>query len=358
MHMGQGDGPAFTKPKQRPESTSPAITVFDAGMHLAFQPPNEFITLKDLLLSDEKAISPVAVTAPFPLFSVAGVKALRADLFRREVVDKHAYSLTSGCYKMRGYSKDTPFVDAAWRDPAVLAACSSAAGVDLSVVFDYEIAHMNVQVDALVGKESLSSVLPDPTPPTNTDLKSEAEETPAITQDDDLENLPANGTWHTDSYPWVCVVMLSDPTNMMGGETGLRKGDGTLLKVKGPGVGWAVMMQGGCVNHIALKASGGTGERITMVTSFRARSPLEKDVSNLTNVKRSSKLDELFQQWSAYRLQVLSERALIMRNDIMEGKRSAEEISRSMDHWYTVQLEYLKTTVNEMRGPGREGSQF
>jgi len=339
-------------------NNSIVATTFDPERHLAFEPPKEFITLKDLLLSEEKAISPVAVTAPFPLFSMEGVKALRADLFRREVVDKHAYSLTPGCYKMRGYSRDTPLVDSVWKSPAVLTACSKAAGVDLSVVYDYEIAHMNVQVDALIGKESLSSVLPSPTPPKNTNATSKDVETPAITQDDDLEKLPANGTWHNDSYPWVCVVMLSDPTNMTGGETGLRKGDGTLLKVRGPGVGWAVMMQGGCVNHIALKASGGTGERVTMVTSFRAKDPLQKDVSNLTNVKRSSKLNELFQQWSTYRLDVLSERALIMKKELSEGRKSAEEISKSMTEWYETQLEYLKTTVEEMRGSGREGSQF
>lgn len=259
---------------------------------------------------------------------------------------------------MRGYSKDTPFVDAVWRNPAVLSACSEGAGVDLSVVYDYEIAHMNVQVDALVGKDSLSSVLPPSTPPMNPNAKSESLKTPAITQDDDLESLPANGTWHNDSYPWVCVVMLSDPTNMSGGETGIRKGDGTLIKVRGPGVGWAVMMQGGCVNHIALKASGGTGERITMVTSFRAKDPVQKDVSNLTNVKRSSELNKLFQQWSAYRLDVIAERALIMKKEIAESNNSAEDISTLMTQWYETQVEYLKTTVEEMRGSGREGSQF
>jgi hypothetical protein len=354
MTPNMGSDPAFAKVEM--DLIGSALTVFDPAIHLAFEPPKEFITLKELLLSEDKAISPVAVTAPFPLFSIDCVKTLRADLFRREVIDKHAYSTTPGCYKMRGYSRDTPFVDAVWRSPSVLAACSKAAGVDLSVVYDYEIAHMNVQVDALVGKESLSSVLPQPMPPLNKARVND--QTPAITQDDDLENLPANGTWHNDSYPWVCVVMLSDPTNMTGGETGLRKGDGTLLKVRGPGVGWAVMMQGGCVNHIALKAAGGTGERITMVTSFRAKDPLQKDVSNLKNVKRSSELNELFQQWSTYRLDVLSERALIKKREIAEGKMSAEDISVSMTKWYDEQVAYLRTTVEEMRGSGREGSQY
>lgn len=40
--------------------------------------------------------------------------------------------------------------------------------------------------------------------------------------------------WHTDSYPFVCVLMLSDCTNMVGGETALRTGRGDVMKVRGP----------------------------------------------------------------------------------------------------------------------------
>ena len=40
--------------------------------------------------------------------------------------------------------------------------------------------------------------------------------------------------WHTDSYPFVCVLMLSDASNMIGGETALRTGTGEILKVRGP----------------------------------------------------------------------------------------------------------------------------
>ena len=40
--------------------------------------------------------------------------------------------------------------------------------------------------------------------------------------------------WHTDSYPFVCVTMLSNCESMTGGETALRTGDGEVLKVRGP----------------------------------------------------------------------------------------------------------------------------
>lgn len=41
--------------------------------------------------------------------------------------------------------------------------------------------------------------------------------------------------WHRDSYPFVCVTMLSDCASMQGGETALRTGDGNIMKVRGPG---------------------------------------------------------------------------------------------------------------------------
>ncbi|KAK5275217.1 hypothetical protein LTR40_013417, partial [Exophiala xenobiotica] len=116
---------------------------FDPSKHMAFEAPEAIITLKELLLSEENACSPVAITKPFPLFSLDGVTEMRRDIFRKDVVQKHGQKIKPGVYKMRGYSQDTPFVDAVWRSPEVIEVCSRAAGVDLEVIFDYEIGHVN-----------------------------------------------------------------------------------------------------------------------------------------------------------------------------------------------------------------------
>ncbi|KAI1610284.1 hypothetical protein EDD36DRAFT_443742 [Exophiala viscosa] len=339
---------AFTKVE--PFQQSPVQTTFNPSHHLCFEPPKSIVTLKELLLSEEEAISPVAITEPFPLFTLEGVKQMRADLFRKEVVEKHGNRTLKHCYKMRGYSKDTPFVDTVWRHEDVINACSRAAGVELDVVFDYEIAHINVQVDALEDDMALGDALPPAFPPN----QSTVTKPPAI---DHSEELSKVGLWHTDSYPWVCVCMLSDPSNMVGGETGLRKGDGSIAKYRGPQVGWAVMMQGGCIEHIALKAKG-TGERVTMVTSFRPKDPNLKDVSNLGNVKRSSNWDALFKQWSTYRLDVLEKRAKYLRDRIQEGSLPATEIAKLMAEWNEEQFAYMNHTAVEMTGDGNAGSQY
>ena len=79
--------------------------------------------------------------------------------------------------------------------------------MDLIPVFDYDTGHCNI------------SVRPD-------GYKSSAEE-------DSQENVTAFG-WHEDCFPFVCVLMLSDCTEMVGGETMLKTGNGDFLKVRGP----------------------------------------------------------------------------------------------------------------------------
>jgi len=41
-------------------------------------------------------------------------------------------------------------------------------------------------------------------------------------------------SWHYDSFLFVCVTMLSNCSDMKGGETAILKGDGEILKVRGP----------------------------------------------------------------------------------------------------------------------------
>lgn len=77
--------------------------------------------------------------------------------------------------------------------------------------FDYEIAQINISVN-------------DGTVPKPEKLK-----------DDPLAD-GSSVAWHYDSYPFVCVVMLSDCTDMVGGETALKMPSGKTMNVRGPGM--------------------------------------------------------------------------------------------------------------------------
>ena len=45
------------------------------------------------------------------------------------------------------------------------------------------------------------------------------------------------------SYPVVAIVMLSDPSGVVGGETAIQRGDGSVLPIAFPTAGSCVVLQ-------------------------------------------------------------------------------------------------------------------
>ena len=117
-----------------------------------------------------------------------------------------------------------PFVYDAWNNPEVLEIISKIAGIELVPSMDLEIAHINLSQVSAEQKEELDNALQEK-------QHRDADEGVAGCQWEDDKPIV---DWHTDSYPFVCVTMLSDCTNMIGGETALLKGDGEIMKVRGP----------------------------------------------------------------------------------------------------------------------------
>ena len=170
----------------------------------------------------------------------------------------------------------------------MLAIVSKIAGVDLVPCMDLEIGHINLS----------STTISDS--PTN-----EEEGKPIV-------------DWHTDAYPFVVVTMLSDCTNMVGGETVLRKGDGNTMKVRSPQMGYSILLQGRYIEHKALRAFG-SPERITSVTSFRPKDHRLPDDTVLTTVRPISDLDQLYGQYAEYRIEILKKR---LEDQIREMKEA------------------------------------
>jgi hypothetical protein len=117
-----------------------------------------------------------------------------------------------------------PFVYDAWKNPETLAIVSQVAGIDLTTEMDFEIAHINISVKSQNQKEEELQAIDEK-------ASTEADEGIAGCPWEDDKPIV---DWHTDSYPFVCVVMLSDCTNMIGGETALRTGTGDIFKVRSP----------------------------------------------------------------------------------------------------------------------------
>ncbi|KAJ5218533.1 uncharacterized protein N7498_000632 [Penicillium cinerascens] len=255
---------------------------FDPAKHLNFQPPKSILTMEEIGLKGH-GISPHAATHPFPLFSQDAITQMRAEIFSEKVLAECQYSSTFNKNMVRGMGPArAPFTYTAWKHPETLARISEVAGIDLVPSIDFEIANINISIrDEKANVEHSIDLMSD-------------QELPAV-------------AWHYDSFPFVCVTMLSDCTGMVGGETALRKPNGEILKVRGPAMGTAVVMQGRYIEHQALKALGGR-ERISMVTCFRPKSPLVKDETVLVGVRGISNISELYTQYTEYRLEILEER--------------------------------------------------
>ena len=126
--------------------------------------------------------------------------------------------------------------------------------------------------------------------------------------------------------PFVCVLMLSDCTNMVGGETAILTADGDVMRVRGPSEGCAVVLQGRYVTHQALRALGAR-ERITAVTSFRPRSFSAKDDSELRTVRPVSDLNELYYDFAEYRLEMMEQRIRQARKEMLDRRQKGKKFA-------------------------------
>ena len=115
----------------------------------------------------------------------------------------------------------------AFHHPKTLEIISKIAGVELIPQMNYEIGHVNISVKS--EKQA------------NDELAAVEKERQGYADDEGIAGCPWEDDkpvvgWHNDSYPFVCVTMLSDCTTMVGGETALRTADGNVMKVRGPNI--------------------------------------------------------------------------------------------------------------------------
>ncbi|KAF1943655.1 hypothetical protein EJ02DRAFT_453135 [Clathrospora elynae] len=288
----------------------PAAVDFDPTKHLAFKDAPEVLTMGDIGFAENIGVSPIAVTQPFQLFSPEAIEIMRSEIAKPVVTKNHTFSSNIAASQLRGYARDyAPFTYAAWNHAQTIAIISKLAGIDLIPWGDYEIAHINLSVKTEEqAKAELNAIRQDKR------VHSDKGMTMGSSEDDK----PIVG-WHQDSYPFVCVLMMSDCTGMIGGETALRTANGEVIRVRGPTEGYAIILQGRYIAHQALRALGKT-ERITAVTSFRPRTPFVKDDSELRTVRPVSDLNELYYDFSEYRLEMMEQR-IRRERDVMRARR-------------------------------------
>lgn len=338
----------------------PASVKFDPYKHLKYYANEEEktkydatnrISMNDLNIVDPNQISTVGVSDPFPLFTDEAIEIMRQEFLQKELFLKYAkycFNSTSGLdANLRGYVKnddviETPFIHDAWTHPKTMELISRMAGVELEIVMDQEIAHVNISMksEEQAAEERIQQA-----------------RTRAFSGSSDGEDIPAVVGWHKDSYPFVCVLMVSDTSMMIGGETCLRKGkkngDATaeVIPVSGPSRGNACVLQGGCIEHIAPTPLGAS-ERITMVTSFRAKDPTLADNSCLNTVKPEinfgSRYHNFYPDWIKYRSELVKQRLDLLNDELsVERKNGKFDKESAMDTLKDISA-YLARTFEEM----------
>ncbi|KAI1799451.1 hypothetical protein F4811DRAFT_568211 [Daldinia bambusicola] len=312
---------------------------FNPARHLCFKESPKVYTMKDLGFPEDTGISPVAVSEPFPLFTEEAVMRMRKEVLSPEVLSNCQYSSNLAQCQLRGFAnKYAPFVYDVWKSPETLGIISKIAGIDLVTEMDIEIGHINISVKSEKEKEEEIKAF-------NDRAQFEADEgISGCPWEDDKPIVD----WHTDSYPFVCVTMLSDCTTMIGGETALRTATDEVMKVRGPQMGCAVILQGRYIEHQALRALG-TAERISMVTSFRPRCPTVRDDTVLTTVRPISNLLELYNQFSEYRLEILEERIRQQLKELREANSAGRKVAtRKLKAFFEEQERFLAHMNREM----------
>lgn len=318
--------------------TSKVAFDFVPEKHLAFKGAPKVLTMQDIGFTTNIGVSPIAVTQPFELFSHEAIQIMRSEIFEPTVTKNHTFSSNIAAAQLRGYARDhAPFTYAAWNHPETIAIVSKLAGVDLIPWGDYEIGHINLSVkSAEQAKAELDTI-----------QRKRVHADEGIDMGSSEDDTPIVG-WHTDSYPFVCVLMMSDCTNMVGGETALRTATGEIIRVRGPTEGCAVILQGRHITHQALRALGAR-ERITAVTSWRPRSPFLKDDTELRTVRPVSDLNELYFDFAAYRLEIMEQRIRRAREDMRASRQLGEKFdTKGHKSFLTESTAFMAHTNHEI----------
>jgi hypothetical protein len=83
----------------------PEKATFDASKHLNFSTPSKTYTMAEIGFQD-KGISTIAVSEPFPLFTEAAVQQMRAEVLNKKVLDNFQYSSNLAKSQLRGFAAE------------------------------------------------------------------------------------------------------------------------------------------------------------------------------------------------------------------------------------------------------------
>ena len=226
-----------------------------------------------------------------------------------------------------------------WQHPEVVDCISRAFGNPVKILGRKgEIGHVNVQLGP-EGKDGVYKLAETPSPPLQEGQEGSSQYEKVLTD-----------AWHRDSAQLTVVVMLSDTSTMIGGETAIQTGNGKVLKARGAKMGGAVVMQGSHVTHAALRASN-AAERLSMVTGFAFADPdLDDSGTSLRSIdKNDVDMKQVYDHFVIHKLLKLRER-IDVEIERARRRQESEEVVKNeeFEPWVAEQITFLKQTSWEL----------
>ncbi|KAK6076880.1 hypothetical protein SCUP234_06949 [Seiridium cupressi] len=331
--------PETTITDMRAEANLP-IPDFDPAIHLSYHAPSARHTFTEMGLPVPKGCPDMCFTEPFQLFSDEGIRMIRREAFRREFLDKYMKTYGEKDYTIiRGYGNvkgDGVFIKQAMTHPITQAAVNSAYGHALRLqIGEVALGYINVQL----GEGGVTSPYELP------EMPMKPKDAVGSVEEEEILDM-----WHKDMTPVVLVLMLSDTSTMLGGDTVIKMGNGQIVKVRGASVGGAVMMTGGYLLHSAVRVQN-CGERLSLVNSYCFNDPNADDTA--TSLRSfNPKCESIIKARNTIMIQKLTrmrERCNVAMKWIEERNEEGETADREkVESWVKDQINLLKHMSWEM----------
>ncbi|ODV83669.1 hypothetical protein CANARDRAFT_202714 [[Candida] arabinofermentans NRRL YB-2248] len=308
---------------------------FDPKKHIIFSDEKfegtKTVTLQEIGINKTRTapVCDFAAAYPFPLISQECADMLLWELFQPDVIDKWARLTNAGlskgatrldfhvgahCRMKAKFSHDF------YNSPELSAIVSKVVGFKVSNIYDSEVGHTNVSLASLDPEEARSKL----------SAASMIEEYKSQNEKKGHE-IPSTLGLHYDSVTFALVVMLDLGEGAVGGETGIITGDDKVFRVPDPKVGYATLIQGMVLRHVATKPVSNSN-RITGVCGFQSAGPEILDNCRITSTKPSvlprMPYNQFYRDWFDFRFKNLANHLKYQREQVMERFEKGEEFDQ------------------------------
>ncbi|KAH3662588.1 hypothetical protein OGAPHI_005840 [Ogataea philodendri] len=331
--------------------------------NLEFDPKKHFIfkdeyykttkqcTLEELNINRTRVpkVCEFGAAFPFPLISQEAVDMLLWEAMLPEVIEEYARlpnlatNATRLDFHIGGHcTKKAPFSNALFTSPELLKIIEGFTHVKVKQVYNAEYGHFNV---------SLASQKPEDVAAMETSREEQLREYEEQNKKSG-DKIPSTLGLHYDSSAFALVIMLDIGDNAIGGETGIITGDNKVFRVPDPKIGYATLIQGMVLRHVATKPVTNSN-RITAVGGYCLAGPEKLDNNLLTTTKPSilprAKYNEFYRDWCEFRLSNLESHLKYYKEKLLAEFDAGVQFDQPAFIKECVYMEkYLRKTWDEM----------